>query len=177
MKIHVTDKKQLVIFIFGLIAFLIGFSYLSFLGIRKIRRDIHRQELMRTNVVVEIPDLHIKAPVLEGTEQEVLSQGAGHFLGTGSPGSGNYCIAAHSSVIYKEYFNQLKYAQNGMQVFLYDLQKKLYIYEISESFIVEPDEIWILDDFQDNRVTLVTCTDDGSQRLVVTALLCEEKAE
>ena len=100
-------RKQKITFLFGLIIFLAGFGILSFLGIRRISRDLHRSRLMRENTVIEIPDLHIKAPVLEGVEQSVLAEAAGHFPGKGSIGSGNYCIAAHSSVLYKEYFNNL----------------------------------------------------------------------
>ena len=38
---------------------------------------------------------------------------------------------------------------------------------MTDSFIVNPDETWILDDFEDVRITIVTCTDDGTQRQVV----------
>ena len=161
------SKKQLFLFITGLLIMLIGLSVLGFMGVRKIRRDIRRQELMKTNVVIEIPELKLKAPVLEGTEQEVLAQGTGHFPETGAVGEGNFCIAGHSSTIYKEYFNPLKNVQNGMKINLYRVDKTYVTYTVTDSFIVEPNETWILDDFGDCRVTLVTCTDDGSQRLVV----------
>ena len=165
------SKKQLVLFIIGLVIMLTGMSILGFMGVRKIRRDIHRQELMKSNVVVEIPELKIKAPVLEGTEQEILAQGTGHFPETGAVGEGNFCIAGHSSTIYKEYFNPLKQVQNGMKINLYRIDKTYVTYTVTESFIVNPDETWILRDFGDCRVTLVTCTDDGSQRLVVVGTL------
>lgn len=57
-----------------------------------------------------------------------------------------------------------------MKVNLYDKNKKCYSYIVKEVKIVEPDETWILDDFGDDRLTIVTCTDDGSQRLVVVAI-------
>lgn len=161
------SKKQIILFVIGLLIMLIGLSILGFMGVRKIRRDIRRQELMKTNVVIEIPELKLKAPVLEGTEQEVLAQGTGHFPETGAVGEGNFCIAGHSSTIYKEYFNPLKNIQNGMKINLYRVDKTYVTYTVTDSFIVEPNETWILDDFGDCRVTLVTCTDDGSQRLVV----------
>jgi len=44
------------------------------------------------------------------------------------------------------------------------------LYTVTENFIVEPNEIWILDDFGDNRITIITCTDDGTQRQVVVGL-------
>ncbi|MDE6730663.1 MAG: class D sortase [Oscillospiraceae bacterium] len=169
-----TTKKQWVLFITGLIAIIIGMSILGFYGIRKICREIQRQKLLKENVVVEIADIAIKAPVLEGTENEILSRATGHFPGTGEVGSGNYCIAGHSSTIYKEYFNNLKNIELGMEILLYDKEKKCYTYTVTENFIVEPNETWILDDFEDDRITIVTCTDDGTQRQVVVGIKNEE---
>ena len=61
-----------------------------------------------------------------------------------------------------------------MEIVLYDTSKNPYSYIISDISIVEPSETWILDDFGDNRVTIVTCTDDGTQRLIVTGKLKEQ---
>lgn len=164
-------KKQWALFLTGLIFIITGLSICSFFGIRKIYRELQKQKLLRENVVVEIADLDIKAPVLEGTEAPVLSKGAGHFIGTGQVGTGNYCIAAHSSTLYKEYFNNLKYVKIGMEILLYNTDKQCYTYKTTKVFVVDPTENWILQDFHDNRVTLVTCTDDGSKRLVVIGTL------
>ena len=165
------SKKQLLCFVSGIIAFAVGSCVLSFFGIRKLHREFQKQKLMRENTVIEIAELDIKAPVLEGTERSVLSRGAGHFSGTGTIGSGNYCIAAHSSTIYKEYFNELKNAEKGMEILLYDHNDHSAKYRISQSFIVDPDDTWILEDKGDDRITLVTCTDDGTQRQVVIGML------
>ena len=164
-------KKQWALFITGLVAMLIGTGILGFYGGRKLYREYRKQKLMRENPVIEIADLNIKAPILEGTDKEILARAAGHFNGSGDLGKGNYCIAGHSSTIYKEYFNDLKKAEVGMEIKLYDKDKNSYSYIVSESFIVEPDETWILDDFGDNRVTIVTCTDDGTQRQIVVGIL------
>ena len=164
-------KKQWALFLAGLILMVSGMSVLGFFGIRKVCRMIRKHKLMQENVVVEIPDLRIKAPVLEGTDNDILAKGAGHFIGSGAVGSGNYCIAAHSSTLYKEYFNNLKNAEKGMQINLYDLEKECFSYSITDYFIVEPSEVQVLDDYGDDRVTLITCTDDGSQRLVVIGKL------
>lgn len=168
-------KKQWALFITGLIALLAGISIIGFYGVRKIYREIQKQKLLRDNPVVEITDLNIKAPILEGTEQSVLSKAAGHFEGTGDFGKGNYCIAGHSSTIYKEYFNNLKKVQVGTKIKLYNKNKDCYTYTVKEVLTVEPDETWVLKDFGDNRLTLITCTDDGSQRLVVIATFESKK--
>lgn len=169
------QKRQYIMFIAGLLALVVGVGTLSFFAIRKISRDIRRERLIQENVSVEIPALHIRAPILEGTDNEVLSQAAGHFPETGSPGHGNYCIAGHSSAIYKEYFNSLKNAETGMEIRLYDKAKHLYTYKMTDMFIVEPNETWILNDFGDDRVTIVTCTDDGTQRRIVVGELVEDE--
>jgi len=164
-------KKQWTLFIIGLIFMLIGVSVLGFFGIRKIYREYNKQKMMRENPVIEIADLHIKAPILEGTDNATLAKATGHFIGSGDFGVGNYCIAGHNSVIYKEYFNHLKNIEMGMKITLYDKDKKSYIYTVNENFIVEPNETWVLNDFGDNRITIITCTDDGTQRQVVVGLL------
>ena len=167
-------KKQWIMFLSGLLAMAVGAGILGFFGVRKIWRELRKQKLMRENVVLEIPALNIKAPVLEGTENEILAKAVGHFPGTGTPGSGNYCIAGHSSTLYKEYFNALKDIEEGAQMLLYDTEKHCYTYQMTEMFIVEPNEVWILNDFGDDRLTLVTCTDDGSQRRIVVGQLLPE---
>ncbi len=165
------SRQQLMMFIIGLICVVVGTGILGFYGIRKVYRTYQKYKLMEENSVVEIADLRIKAPVLEGTENEILAKAAGHFIGTGQHGKGNYCIAAHSSTIYKEYFNNLKHIQNGMEILLYDKEKNSYSYIFQESFIVDPSEVWVLNDFGDDRITLITCTDDGTQRQVVVGIL------
>ena len=160
-------KKQWALFIAGMTAILIGMGILGFFGIRKLYREYRKYKLMQENPVVQIAELNIRAPILEGTENDVLSMAAGHFPGTGGFGHGNYCVAGHSSTLYKEYFNRLKQVENGMQICLYDKDQNCYRYTVTDHYIVNPDEIGILDDFGDDRITLITCTDDGKQRLVV----------
>ena len=167
------QKRQYLMFIAGTLSLIAGVSVLSFLIFQKINREWNRQKLLKENSVIEIPEIKIKAPILEGTDHEILSKAAGHFIDTGTVGSGNYCIAGHSSIIYKEYFNNLKKVDIGMTVYLYDKAKTCYTYIVTENFIVNPNETWILDDFGDNRITIITCTDDGTQRQVVVGMLNE----
>ena len=46
-----------------------------------------------------------------------------------------------------------------------------YIYVVSEYNIVNPKNISVLDDFGDDRLTVITCTDDGKNRQVVIGKL------
>ena len=171
----VKTKNQWVLFYTGLILILTGFILLSFFCIKKIYRELEIEKMFQKNAVIEIPDIDIKAPILEGIDKNVLSKAAGHFKNTGYIGKGNYCIAGHSSALYDEYFNNLKDADIGMKIILYDEYKNRFYYSVESIIIVNPNETWILNDFGDNRVTIVTCTDDGNQRLVVTGKLLDYK--
>lgn len=164
---------QQALFYIGLVAIVLGFGILGYFCIWKLHREYQRQKLMRNNPVVEIAALKIKAPILEGTDNGTLSKSAGHFIGTGELGKGNYCIAGHSSTLYKEYFNNLKNIKIGMKITLYDIKKDSFEYTVKKTFIVEPSETWVLNDFGDDRVTIITCTDDGTQRQVVVGILKE----
>lgn len=166
-------KKKKFVFVAGLVSMLIGILILGIFGWNRISREIEKKRLMKECVVFEIPGLEIKTPVMDGTEHEVLSKAAGHFPGTGAVGSGNYCIAGHNSTIYAEIFNEMKHIETGMEMYLIDNDENRtkYTYIVTENFIVEPSETWILDDFGDDRITIVTCTDDGSQRQIVVGRL------
>lgn len=134
------SKKQWGLLIAGLTALIIGVSVTGFFVVRKIVRYVSQQQLMNENAIVEISELNIKAPVLEVTDNETLLKAAGHFADTGEVGSRNYCIAAHSRVIYDEYFNDLKNAKMGMEIYLYDnddetdSSRTQYVYSITEIF-------------------------------------------
>lgn len=161
-------KKNLM-FKIGVLFLIAGVAVLSVFLYKYISREFYKYKLLEKCVVLEIPDLNIKVPVMEGTDNETLSVAAGHFLNTGEVGSGNYCIAGHNSTIYAEIFNDLDNIKIGTEIHLYDNDenKTCYTYTVSDYFIVSPNETWILNEFDDNRITVITCTDDGMQRLVV----------
>lgn len=129
----------------------------------------------KDTVVFEIPDLDIKVPVLEGVDDDILAQAAGHFPNTGKVGEGNYCIAGHSSNVYACIFNNLKDVEVGMKMKLTSKKGKSYTYYVTENFVVDPDEVWVLDECFDNRITIVTCTDGGLRRQIVVGLRMSEK--
>ncbi len=165
-------KNKKLLFSVGIVFFVIGFAILSVFVYKRISRELYKQKLLRECVVFEIPSLDIKVPVMDGTDNEILSVAAGHFENTGKVGFGNYCIAGHNSTIYAEIFNELDNIKIGAEMRLYDNDenKIYYTYEVSEKLIVNPEETWVLNDFDDDRITVITCTDDGTQRQVVIGI-------
>lgn len=143
-----------------------GISILSLFAYRKISRELYLRKLLDNNINFEIPRLNIKVPVLEGTDSKALQVSAGHFEGTGALGKGNYCIAGHNSTIYAEIFNDLDQIQIGDEMYLVDTDdnRTRYLYIVTVYRTVEPNDTWVLNDFGDNRLTVISCTDDGTQR-------------
>ena len=168
-------KKKKPMFIIGVIMIVIGFGVLAFYGYRKISREIYLRKLLDNNINFEIPRLDIKVPVLEGTDNKSLQVSAGHFEGTGALGNGNYCIAGHNSTIYAEIFNDLDQIQIGDEMYLVNIDENRtrYKYIVTEYKKVEPSDTWVLKDFDDDRLTVISCTDDGKQRQVVVGILKE----
>ena len=152
-----------------------GIVILSFYGYKRISRELYLRKLLDNNINFEVPRLNIKVPVLEGTDSKALQVSAGHFEGTGALGKGNYCIAGHNSTIYAEIFNDLDQIQIGEEMYLVDTDdnRTRYLYIVTEYRIVKPNDTWVLNDFDDNRLTIISCTDDGTQRQVVVGILKE----
>lgn len=149
-----------------------GISVLSVFAYRKISRELYLNKLLKENIVFEVPSLDIKVPILEGTNSKALQVSAGHFKGTGTPGCGNYCIAGHNSTIYAEIFNDLDKIQIGDEMFLIDndSNRTKYTYIVTEYNIVSPDAVEVLNDYGDDRLTVISCTDDGKYRQVVVGI-------
>ena len=168
---NMQNKKLL--FSVGIIFFAIGFAILSVFIYKRISRELYKQKLLLECIVFEIPSLDIKVPVMDGTDKKVFSAAAGHFENTGAVGSGNYCIAGHNSTIYAEIFNDLDQIQIGDKMYLIDTDENRtrYLYVVTEYKIIDPNDTWVLDDFGDNRLTVISCTDDGAQRQVVVGML------
>ena len=165
------DRKKLRII--GYVMIFCGLSVLLLFAYRKISRELYLRKLLRENIVFEIPSLDIRVPVLEGTSQKALQAAAGHFEGTGAPGRGNYCIAGHNSTVYAEIFNDLDKIQAGSEMILTDNDEKRtkYTYIVTGYDIIAPSKVGVLNDFGDDRLTVISCTDDGKYRQVVVGML------
>lgn len=141
---------------------------------------------------VIIPSINSNVPVIDvaedkliernwsGLEQEIqdaLRSGVVHYPGTPLPGqSGNIVITGHSSYYpwdpgrFKDVFALLHNLVEGDEIIIFNKQEK-FTYKISQIEKVFPYEVNVLNDFQDDRLTLITCTPIGTnlKRLIVTA--------
>jgi sortase A len=102
---------------------------------------------------LEAPSVKLTTTVLEGSDDHTLSLGSGHIEDTPLPGeSGNIGIAGHRDTV----FRALRHIHNGDPLEL-TTADRVYHYRISKTFIVNPEDVYVLDPTDQPTLTLVTC--------------------
>lgn len=117
--------------------------------------------------------------LLNNVIQSALRDGVVLYPGTADPGKrGNSFITGHSSYylwdpgVYKDVFAVLPKIQDGAEIIVYFNQKE-YLYKVSSTKEVWPDQVDVLNQTNDYRLTLMTCTPIGTnlKRFIVVAEL------
>lgn len=125
--------------------------------------------------LIEIPSINLSQGLVEGISDDVLQYYLGHFENSAKPGEiGNFAVAGHRVSDYSEAFVNLYKVEVGDKVSV-KANKKEYIYEVTESYIVSPDRVDVLDDTKDATMTLITCTVGAKERVIVKGKLIETK--
>jgi sortase A len=103
--------------------------------------------------VLRIPRIGIEVAVLEGTDDWTLNRAVGHIEETAKPGAaGNIGIAGHRD----GFFRPLQDVRIGDRLEVQTLDG-MHVYRIARTWIVEPDDVSVLDPTSTPSVTLVTC--------------------
>ena len=121
---------------------------------------------------IQIPALHVDAPVVQGDGWEKLKKGVGQHLGTGKPGErANLVFSAHND-IFGEIFRDLERLNPGDLVIVYTNQRA-YTYIVVDTKIVMPTAVEVMDNTPQATVTLISCYPymKDTQRIVVIARL------
>jgi len=112
------------------------------------------------------------AAIVEGTDENQLQQGPGHYVGTALPGqAGNAAIAGHRTT-YGAPFYDLNELQAGDPITIQTSQG-IFKYQVVMSHVVLPNNVTVLDSSPGPELTLTTCNPrySAAQRLVVLATL------
>ena len=122
-----------------------------------------------TMAILTLDRLNIKVAISEGTDKDVLRVSAGHFNETDMPGAGNFAIAGHSSRIYTCLFNDMHNAVVG-DVIHVKTKAGTRHYVVAELMVVEPDDVDVVEHTNESVLTIVTCTNDGAERLIIRGI-------
>ena len=124
--------------------------------------------------VLDIPAYSIRGQIVEGTDDETLKNYVGKFIGSAEPGQiGNFSLAAHNN-IYTELFKNLHKVQIGDKVRIVTKTHE-YIYTVTSTQTVDPTRTDVLEGGNKREITLITCTQAATKRIVVKGELTSER--
>ena len=136
-------------------------------------KSVETTQKIRRPTIIRIPTLDLELPIvptkLENSRWQATSEGVSYLTTTPQPGeSGNSIMYGHN---WPNLLGRLKQVKPGqiIEVLFSDGNKSTF--EIAFTTVVTPDQTHILNQTDDRRLTLYTCTGFlDSKRFVVTAI-------
>lgn len=136
---------------------------LSWEQLLTVRNRFHE---LPTLGLISIPDVNLELPILYGLDNENLAVGAGTMDPSQHMGTGNYALAGHYTQSPTALFGPLHTLDIGMSIYVTDM-KHTFQYEVTSLETVPPTQVDVLEPTTEPTITLVTCTFDATERLIV----------
>jgi len=105
-----------------------------------------------------ISKINLDAPILEGTDKEILRRGVGHFTST-SKWNGNVVLAAHNRGYKYNFFQEIKRLEAG-DIIVYQTEQGKRTYEVSRKEKIKETDLSCLENTKENKLTLITCVEN-----------------
>ena len=120
--------------------------------------------------LIEIPKIDLYYPILSETNDKLLKIAPCRFYGPMPNEYGNLCIAGHNFDNYK-FFSKLNQLSTNDKIIIHDMSGNSLSYIIFEYFEVKNNEVQkvILEDKSIKQVTLITCNNSNSNRIIIKA--------
>ncbi len=117
---------------------------------------------------IEIPKIGLDHPVYEGVTLTVIDSGPGHWPGTALPGDrGNTVFPGHR-VTHSHPFYDLDLVVPGDEV-VFHMPEASHTYRVTETLIVVPEDLWIVDQTEEPTMTIFGCHPKHSARQRIVA--------
>ncbi len=126
---------------------------------------------------IEIPEIGVDKIVVEGVSRGDLRKGPGHYPETPLPGQeGNAAIAGHRTT-YGAPFHRVDELEVDDEIIVTTVQGR-FTYRVMAQEIVSPSQVEVIEDKDDDRLTLTSCHPKYSarQRIIITAALVDDPA-
>ena len=137
-------------------------KYMENKALSSFEEKIERQEVI-TEVnpgdeigIIEIKSVNLKNVIVESTDKKYLNHHVCHFENSAMPGEyGNFALAGHSSTYYyNQVFNELHKVKIGDEIIIKTINDE-FTYTITETIVVESDEIEVLDQDMTNVISFL----------------------
>ena len=123
-----------------------------------------------------VPSEGIHIPIDEGVGWNSLLLGAGTMRPNMKMGQGNYALAGHHMKNKDALFTPLWFhGHTGTLVYLTDM-KDVYIYKINVRKVISPYDVGVANNTRRAKLTLITCNDSGSKRLLLQGKLIKKNS-
>ncbi|WP_232331077.1 class D sortase [Thermoactinomyces sp. CICC 10521] len=100
-----------------------------------------------------IPKLKAKMPVIEGTDEDELAVGVGHYAGSVLPGEPDNCVlSGHRDTVFR-HVGELKQGDELQVV----TSQGTFVYEITRTWVTDPDDRSVIVPLGRAVLTLTTC--------------------
>lgn len=122
---------------------------------------------------IAMPDIGLNLPIIKGVSDAGMFTGATTLQADQTLGKGNYPLASHRSIYEDLLFGPLANSKEGMVLYMTDMET-VYEYTIVSNEVVTPETVEVLDATDTPTVTLITCTLDSVNRVIVRGELSNE---
>lgn len=112
---------------------------------------------------IEIPKIGLDHPIYEGITLTVIDYGPGHWPGTALPGERGNAVFPGHRVTHSHPFYDIDLLVPGDEV-IFHMPEADYTYRVTETLIVEPDDLWIVDQTETPTMTILGCHPKHSAR-------------
>ena len=120
--------------------------------------------------LIEIPAIDLEYPIIEKTTKLTMATSISRFSGGEINEYGNVSLAGHNNYSGTMFGKNKKLKLND-SILLTDLSGRTIEYEIYDIFVTDPNDTKILEtnDETKREVTLITCKNGRSERLIIKA--------
>lgn len=133
-------------------------NYLEENKIENVNTTIEKRGSKEETWYIQIDKIGLKAPIQEGTTQQIMEDFVGHFEES-SKDFGNVCLAAHNRGYKNNYFSRIRELQEGDEInYRYKDIEKTYI--VTKHEIIKNTDWTNLEETEDNTITLITCVEN-----------------
>lgn len=139
----------------------------------KLEKDVVEDLLSRQEILglIEIEKININKIIVEGTGRENIRLTIGHMIQSKSIGEdGNCALAGHRGGTYGTFFKNIDQLEVDDEIKITNLQGEEYIYKVYEQLVTDATDMEVISDISGEKtLTLISCEDNGTKRLVIHA--------